>query len=161
MKCASSKPLRRRRRFKKDRSSKSIRVEIGICRDVYLMRPHPSGLSASHLPQRGRLYCCRAGFPKPSPMGKGSSTRKTVQWTVFSENGPVRARWDPMHQHWARASVGPGGRAERGRMRSLRTNAPTNPGNRNREQEQSKSRCHAGFPKPSPMGKVAERSEVG
>ena len=46
---------------------------------------------------------CRAVFQKPSPLGKGSSARKTVRRTVFSENGPA----------------GPGGRAKRGRMRSF------------------------------------------
>jgi hypothetical protein len=72
------------------------------------------------------------------PIPVGSSARETVQWTVFSENGPGRARWDPMRQHWARAfgrplerwraapeevvllafPFGEGGRAKRGRKRS-------------------------------------------
>ena len=52
-----------------------------------------------------------------SPSAVGSNARRTVRWTclplwgrwreapeeVLSENGPVRARWDPMRQHWARA----------------------------------------------------------
>ena len=54
------------------------------------------------------------------PTAVGSSARRTVRWTVLSENGPVRARWDPMRQHWARAFGRPlergtacGGRAPR------------------------------------------------
>ena len=63
-------------------------------------------------------------FFLPPHSQMGSSARRTVRWTclplwgrwreapeeVLSENGPVRARWDPMRQHWARAFGKPLGR---------------------------------------------------
>ena len=66
---------------------------------------------------------CRVGVltsnpalsPLPRPREGGCSARKTVQWTVFSEAGPVRARWDPMRQHWARAFGRPLGEVPEGR----------------------------------------------
>ena len=63
------------------------------------------------LPLTGASQGCRAYAyssrsvlsPLPRPREGGRSARKTLQWSVFSEAGPVRARWDPMRQHWARA----------------------------------------------------------
>ena len=56
---------------------------------------NPLGLSPwCQLPLGGSLLAVKRIVLPPSPR-EGSSARKTVQWTVFSENGSVDPRGQP------------------------------------------------------------------